>query len=188
MRGRTIHFSPALAQGARRCARGLTRTQRLQAAWAARRTKTTAASAIQEKSAGPRLVPGPAPTREALFGFVLGDVLKQKPRPLCASQEKCYNLICPKMLLFAGNFDPALRLRTVAPTVARSLLPDPRAGRSLARGGLCRAARICPLRQPLSAASWLSFSDLGTHPGCLARWPDPPGPSRGVTGSCPCEP
>lgn len=30
---------------------------------------------------------------------------------LRASQEKCYNLICPKMLLFAGNFDPALRLR-----------------------------------------------------------------------------
>lgn len=58
-----------------------------------------------------RLVPGPAPTREALFGFVWGNVLKQKPRPLCASREKCYNLICPKMLLFAGNFDPALRLR-----------------------------------------------------------------------------
>lgn len=47
-----VHFSPALAQGARPCARSLTRTQRLQAAWAARRTKTTAASTLREKSAG----------------------------------------------------------------------------------------------------------------------------------------
>lgn len=63
------------------------------------------------ETSGPRLVPGPAPAREALLGFVQGDVLKQKPRPLCASQKKCYNLICPKTLLFSGNFDPALRLR-----------------------------------------------------------------------------
>ncbi|KAB1271709.1 hypothetical protein Cadr_000009604 [Camelus dromedarius] len=79
------------------------------------------------------------------------------------------------MLLFAGNFDPALRFR-VHP------LPAPRQATARPASRPYCKRRVCPLRQPLSAAFQLCFSDLGTHPGCLARRSDSPIPSRGVTG------
>lgn len=93
-----VHFSPALAQGARPCARSLTRTQRLQAAWAARRTKTTAASTLREKSAGQRLVPAPhQPARPSSVLSGAGDGrLKTKASTSLRLSEKVLQLELPE--------------------------------------------------------------------------------------------